>query len=63
MALLNLGGGKKRRKSKKLKTPKKGASLKAKQAYVEKMSKRIAISETTKKVDAMIAKIKNYSFA
>lgn len=63
MALLNLGGGKKRRKSKKLKTPKKNASLKAKQTYIEKMSKRIDTSEKTKKANAMIEKIKNYSFA
>ena len=61
MGLLDFGAKKKKR-SKKLKAPKKNATLKSKEKYIEKMSKRIATNERIKKADTMIDKIKNYSF-
>lgn len=62
MGLLNFGAKKKKR-SKKLKAPKKNASLKTKEKYIEEMSKRIATNEKIKKANVLIEKIKNYSFS
>ncbi|MER0442806.1 hypothetical protein [Emticicia sp. W12TSBA100-4] len=65
MALLNLGGKKRtcRKKSKRLKAPKKNATLKQKETYVKKMAQRIEIDQKVKKADRMIEQIKNYQFA
>lgn len=65
MALFNMGGKKRtgRRKSKRLKPPRKNATLKQKETYIQKMSKRIQDSERMKKADKVIDQIRNYQFA
>lgn len=65
MALLNFGGKKRtgRKKSKRLKAPKKNATLKQKETYVKKMAQRIETDQKVKKLDKMIDQIRNYQFA
>ena len=65
MALFSFGGKKRtgRKKSKRLKAPKKNATLKQKEAYAKKMMVRIETDQKVKKLDKVIEQIKNYQFA
>lgn len=62
MALFDFGSPKKRR-SKKLKAPKKNASVKQLETYAKKMGEKIEKDQKRKKLLGFVEKAKNYTFS
>ena len=53
----------KRRKSKKLKTPKRNATVKQLETYARKMTERVQKDKRRKELLAFVDKVKNYTFS
>ncbi len=63
MAFLNLGSTKPRRRSRKLKSPKRNATVKQLENYAKKMTVKIQTDQKRKSLLAYVDKVKAYSFS